>query len=123
MTLAATLILAGRGILGLFFVIAGVRNFLRFSERATPETNYGWKLPAPVTALGFATQLVGGLSVTFGVLTIWGASLLILFLIAATALFHNFLMFNGAERQPHIYFTLVNCALAGYCLLVIGTAL
>ena len=53
---------------------------------------------------------------TFGVLTIWGASLLILFLIAATALFHNFLMFNGAERQPHIYFTLVNCALAGYCL-------
>ena len=77
----------------------------------------------PVTALGFATQFVGGLSVTFGILTVWGASILIIFLIAATALFHNFMMFKGAERQPHIYFALVNCALAGYCLMVIGTAL
>ena len=56
MTLAATLILAGRVILGLFFVIAGVRNFLRFSERSSPDTNYGWELPMPVTALGFATH-------------------------------------------------------------------
>lgn len=122
-TLAVTFVLAGRAILGLFFVIAGIRNFLRFSERASPETNYGWRLPTPLTATGFAAQLVGGLSVTFGILTVWGAALLIAFLIGATGLFHNFLMFKGEERQPHIYFTLVNCALVGYCLLVIGIAL
>ena len=122
MTLAATLILVGRVILGLFFVIAGIRNFMRFADRASPETNYGWKLPTPLTALGFAGQLVGGLSVLFGILMIWGAALLILFLICATALFHNFLIFRGEERQPHIYFTLVNCALVGYCLLAIGAA-
>jgi putative oxidoreductase len=123
MTLAATLILVGRVILGLFFVIAGIRNFLRLSERITMATNYGWKLPPAVTALGFAMQLAGGLAVTFGVLTVWGAALLILFLIAATALFHNVLMFKGEAQQPHIYFTLVNCTLVGYCLLVIGLAL
>lgn len=123
MTIAAALMLVGRVILGLFFIIAGIRNFQRFSDRASPETNYGWKLPTPLTALGFATQLVGGVSVTFGILTIWGAALLIVFLIIATALFHNFLMFRGEERQPHIYFTLVNCALVGYCLLAIGTAI
>lgn len=123
MTLAATLILIGRVVLGLFFVIAGLRNFLHFSERVTTETNYGWTLPASVTALGFASQLAGGLSVTFGVLTAWGAGLLILFLISATALFHNFLMFKGNARLPHLYFTLVNCALVGYCLLVIGNAI
>jgi putative oxidoreductase len=118
---AALLILVGRVVLGLFFLIAGVRNFLRFSERKSLETNYGWKLPAPVTALGFASQLVGGLSVVFGILAPWGAALLILFLIGATALFHNPWMFKGEARQPHIYFTLVNCALAGYCLMVMAT--
>lgn len=123
MTFAALLILAGRIILGLFFVIAGIRNFLRYSERSSPETNYGWKLPAPLTALGFASQLVGGLSVMFGILPAWGAALLILFLIGATLLFHNFLLFKGEARGPHLYFTLVNCALAGYCLMVIGLAL
>ena len=120
MTLAATLILVGRALLGLFFVIAGIRNLLHFSERRVIDTNYGWKLPAPVMALGFVAQLIGGLSVTFGILPVWGAALLILFLIGATALYHNFMLFQGEARLPHLYFTLVNVALAGYCLLVIG---
>ncbi|WEK51400.1 MAG: DoxX family protein [Candidatus Kaistia colombiensis] len=122
MTLAATLILVGRVILGLFFIIAGIRNFKNFAGRKTPETNYGWKLPMPVTALGFASQLVGGLAVTFGVLPAWGALLLILFLIGATVLFHNPLMFKGEAKQPHIYFMLVNGALIGYCLMIFGLA-
>lgn len=123
MTLAATLILLGRAILGLFFVIAGIRNFLHFSDRVAMKTNYGWKLPAAVTALGFASQVIGGLSVLLGVYPAWGAALLILFLIGATSLFHNLFLFKGEEQQPHIYFTLVNCTLAGYCLMVIGLAL
>jgi putative oxidoreductase len=122
MTIAAILILVGRAILGLFFVIGGLRNFSHFGEpgRRTPATNYGWTLPAPVTALGFACQIIGGLSVAFGVFPGWGAALLILFLISATELFHNFLWFTGEARLPHFYFTLVNLALCGYCLLVIG---
>ena len=123
MTTAALLILIGRIILGLFFVIAGTRNFLRFGERKSLATNYGWKLPASVTALGFASQLLGGLSVTFGIYPIWGASLLILFLIGATALFHNAFVFKGEEQQPHIYFTLVNITLCAYCLIIIGLSL
>jgi putative oxidoreductase len=87
------------------------------------DHNYGGKLPAFVTAIGFAAQLVGGLSVTFGILPAWGAALLIAFLVAATALFHNFLLFKGEAQLPHLYFTLVNAALAGYCLMVIGISL
>ena len=123
MTTAALLLVIGRVILGLFFIIAGIRNFMHFAERRTPATNYGWKLPAPVTALGFASQLAGGLSVTFNILPAWGAGLLILFLIGATELFHNFLMFKGEARLPHLYFTLVNIALCGYCLTVIGLSI
>jgi putative oxidoreductase len=123
MTLAATLLVLSRLVLGLFFVIAGVRNFLRYADRAAPETNYGWKLPVPLAALGYGVQIVGGLSVATGALAVWGAALLILFLVAATVLFHNFLMFHGEARQPHIYFTLVNCALVGYCLSAMAGAL
>jgi putative oxidoreductase len=124
MTLPAILVLIGRVILGLFFVIAGVRNLAAFADRvATAKTVYGWQMPAPVVALGFLTQLVGGLSVLFGVLTVWGALLLILFLVVATALFHNFLMFSGKDRDPHLYLTLVNATLIGFCLMVIGLAL
>ena len=118
--MTATMILIGRGILGAFFVIAGIRNFLRFSERKSMETNYGWKLPVPLTAIGFATQLIGGLAVMLGLWPALGAIALILFLIAATALFHNFLRFQGNERDPHLYFALVNTALCGAFLLVIA---
>ncbi|MBG1232676.1 DoxX family protein [Aestuariivirga litoralis] len=123
MTTAAFLLLAGRVILGLFFVIAGIRNFLRFSDRIKMDTNYGWKIPTPVMALGFASQLIGGLSVVFGLYPAWGAALLILFLISATALYHNFMLFEGEARLPHLYFTLVNIALCGYCLMIIGLSL
>jgi putative oxidoreductase len=125
MTLAAALIIIGRVILGLFFVIGGIRNFLHFNEpgRATPETNYGWKLPAPVTALGFASQLAGGVSITLNIFPAYGAALIILFLVGATELFHNFLLFKGEARLPHFYLTLVNIALCGYCLMVIGLSL
>ena len=123
MTLATALILIGRIVLGLFFVIAGIRNFLRLSERFAMATNYGWKLPQVATVLGFAAQLAGGLSLVFNILPVWGAGVLIIFLIAATSLFHNFLKFTGEARLPHLYFTLVNCALVGYCLMVIGNSL
>ncbi len=123
MTTAEFLVLTGRVILGLFFVIAGIRNALHFSERKAMATNYGWTLPASVMALGFASQLIGGLSVALGIYPAWGAVVLILFLISATVLYHNFLLFQGDERLPHLYFTLVNIALCGYCLTIIGLSL
>ncbi|MBN9434568.1 MAG: DoxX family protein [Bosea sp.] len=123
MTLAATLIAVGRIVLGLFFVIAGIRNLMGFSKNPSPETNYGWKLPAPLVLIGFAMQLVGGLSVMLGIMPAYGAAILILFLIGATSLFHNLFLFTGEARAPHLYFTLVNCALAGYCLMVIGLSI
>jgi putative oxidoreductase len=120
---ADTLIYVGRLALGLFFIIAGIRNFLRLSDRLKMETNYGWTLPAAATVLGFTVQLLGGVSVAFGLYPVWGASALIVFLILATTLFHNVLLFKGDALQPHLYFTLVNCTLVGHCLMVIGLSL
>jgi putative oxidoreductase len=122
MTTTAFLIILGRVVFGAFFLIAGVRNFLHFGERRELQTNYGWKLPALVMAVGFAVQLVGGLALIFGFWTAPAAVALIVFLVLATALYHNLFRFQGKERDPHLYLTLVNITLAAGLLLVIADA-
>ncbi len=67
-------------VFGGFFLIAGIRNFLHFGERREHATNYGWALPAPVLAAGFAIQLVGGLALVLGIWIVPAAVALIVFL-------------------------------------------
>ncbi len=120
--MSVTLIIVGRVIFGAFFVVAGVRNFVGFKDKNALPTNYGFPLPAPLLALGFAAQLLGGLSLIFGYRTVLAAWVLIAFLVVATALYHNLFLFSGKERDPHLYLALVNITLAGGLLLVIATA-
>ena len=116
-----TLMMIGRVVFGGFFVIAGVRNFIHFNERKTSAvTNYGWLLPAPIMALGFAVQLLCGGALILGVWVTPAVLLLIIFLILATALYHNLFMFSGAEQEPHLYLTLVNITLAAGLLMVMA---
>lgn len=117
-----TLMLIGRCIFGAFFLIAGIRNLAHFNERKSGGTNYGWLLPAPIMAAGFAVQLLGGLLLIFGFWVVPAALALIVFLVLATALYHNLFLFRGKERDPHLYLTLVNITLAGGLLLVIADA-
>ncbi len=120
---AAILMGVGRVIFGGFFLIAGIRNFLHFGERREAPTNYGWPLPAFVLAAGFAVQLLGGMALVFDVSTVWAALALIVFLVLATAFYHNLFLFHGKERDPHLYLTLVNITLAGGLLMIIGHTL
>jgi putative oxidoreductase len=122
MTTTLLLMTIGRVVFGAFFLIAGIRNFAGFAERRIIATNYGWKLPAPVMAVGFALQLIGGLALVLDLWTVPAAILLIGFLVVATALYHNLFLFRGKERDPHLYLTLVNITLAAGLLLVIADA-
>jgi putative oxidoreductase len=119
---AATLSIIGRVVFGAFFLIAGVRNFANFGERKSNPTNYRW-LPGPVVAIGFAVQLVAGLALIAAVRTVAAAVALIGFLVVATALYHNPLMFQDKERAPHLYLMLVNITLAAGLLMVMADAL
>ena len=122
MTTALLLATIGRVIFGGFFAIAGIRNFLHFGERTNLQTNYGWPLPTPLLAIGFAVQLLGGVALILNLWIVPAALALIVFLFAATPLYHNVLMFKGADRDPHLYLTLVNITLCGGLLLVIADA-
>lgn len=123
MITASTLMVIGRIVFGGFFLIAGIRNFLHFGERTQLKTNYGWPLPAPLLAIGFAVQVLGGLSLILGFWTTVGALALIVFMILATPLYHNLFLFKGKDRDPHLYLTLVNITLSGGLLLIIADAL
>ena len=120
MTNAATLMLAGRIVFGLFFVIAAFRNTIHFKDRIPSRTNYGWDMPPALVAVGFAMQWIGGLSLLLGIYPVIGALVLIAFLGLATAGYHNLFRFQGKERDPHLYLVLVNLTLAGGLLLVIA---
>ncbi|MBL8584586.1 MAG: DoxX family protein [Rhizobiaceae bacterium] len=120
---SAMLMDIGRIVFGGFFLIAGIRNFLHFGERQTLATNYGWPLPTPLLAIGFAVQVLGGLALIFGLWIVTGAIALIAFLVAATPLYHNLFLFSGKERDPHLYLTLVNITLAAGLLMVIAEAM
>ena len=72
--------------------------------------------------MGFAMQLLGGLALILGIWTVPAAIMLIAFLVAATPLYHNLFLFQGKERDPHLYLTLVNVTLAAGLLLVIADA-
>lgn len=120
---ASTLMIIGRVIFGAFFLIAGIRNFLRFEMHRTNLTNYGWPMPAPLLVIAFVVQLLGGLSLILGIWTVAGALALIAFLFGATPLYHNLFLFQGKERDPHLYLTLVNITLVGGLLLIIADTL
>lgn len=124
MTTAATLMLIGRVVFGLFFLIAGIRNFAGFAEHMKNSgTNYGWKLPAPFLVVGFAIQILAGAALTLNVQAIPAVIALLVFLVLATALFHNPLTFPRGQRDLHIYLVLVNVTLAGGLLLIAADAL
>jgi len=116
------LIYLGRVLLALCFVYAGLRNFAKLDLHTGILAKKGVPLPRAVLIAGLLVQVGGGLSVALGVFPAIGAAGLIVFTLAASALYHDFWAYAGAERGPHINAWLTNLALIGGFLLVIALA-
>ena len=124
MTTAAILMIVGRVIFGAFFLIAGIRNFAHFGERRVMAHQL-WLAVAGAAAGDRFCHAAAGRSRRSSLVSgpLPAALVLIVFLVAATPLYHNLFMFQGKERDPHLYLTLVNITLCGGLLLVIADAL
>jgi len=107
--------LVARIALALIFLNSGIRHALGFSGFVDM---LGQTLPlAPLLAIGtIAFRILGALSLIFGYKVNIGATLLILFLIPATLVFHNPII-DGSQLTPF----LKNLGLIGGLLLVIYT--
>lgn len=116
--MTAFLIIAGRFLIGAYFVQAGVRNFGKQPLHIGILEKKGVPMPRETLLAALALQVLCGLMVGLGIFPVIGAIGLIVFTVAANALYHNFTQFTGDERTSHLNSVLANAALVGGLLLV-----
>lgn len=120
-----TLYILGRVLLGGAFVVFGVRNLKSIERLSGVLAKKNIPQPRLWILIGIGIQLAGGLAVASGIqfIAALGAAALIAFLYLAVYWFHDFWRYPEAERYPHVTAWIMNTALAGGMLMVIGTTL
>ncbi|TPM38262.1 DoxX family protein [Mesorhizobium sp. B2-3-4] len=121
--LPSSLLFVGRLLLGGAFVFAGLRNiqnqgFLTglMAARGVPQARLAlWA--------GIVLQVIAGVLVMAGLWTALASAVLVLFLIAATPMFHNFWDHQGPDRASRINGFVGNVALSGGFLTLIAQSL
>ncbi|UXN74194.1 DoxX family membrane protein [Devosia sp. A8/3-2] len=121
--LTSTLILLARLLLGGAFLIFGIRNIANIGPLTAGLTARRLPLPRIAAIIGVALQIVGGALTTIGPFGARGGAGLIVFVLFATVLFHNFWDYKGADRANHVTANIMNAGLAGAFLLVIAVSL
>jgi putative oxidoreductase len=112
----------GRVLLGGVCLWAGIEHFLHFQPPLAIIRARGVPYPAAVLVIGSIWEIVLGALVTAG-LWLAPASLgLVVFMIAATIIMHNFWDFRGAERVQHLHVALGNAMIVGGLLVLAATA-
>ncbi len=107
------ILLAARLLLGGAFVFAGLRNTRNRAFLSQLMVARG--VPRAKLALwgGIVVQIVAGTLVAAGTGTAIAGAALVLFLVAATPMFHNFWDHQGSERAARINGFVGNVALTG----------
>jgi putative oxidoreductase len=110
----------GRAFLAAIFLIAGTMKFLNWEATAAYMQEHHLPLVNVFLPLAATAELAGGIALLFGGMTKWASSGLILFLIPATLIFHNFWAQTGVEAQDNMHHFLKNVAIIGGLLLLIA---
>ena len=118
--LAAASIAVGRILLGGAFVFAGIRNIMNASLVSGMMAARGVPLAKFALYAGIVLQILAGVLLAAGLWVPCAAAALIVFLIAATPMFHNFWDVQGPERAAKINGWVSNVALAGGLLIAAG---
>lgn len=116
----AALPFLGRLCLGGAFVFAGLRNLGNLPALTGALAARGVPAAKLVLMAGVGLQCVAGALFAAGLLTAYAAVALVVFLIAATVIFHNFWDHSGADRSARVNGVVSNIALAGSFLLAMA---
>lgn len=110
-------VLFGRILFSFIFVMGGISNF---SQQAIEHAAaLGIPLAAIAVPLSGVIALMGGLSIALGYKAKWGAWLLVLFLVPATVMMHNFwAMQDSTLAQMHQVMFMKNLSMLGAALLI-----
>ncbi|MBB6412096.1 DoxX family protein [Mesorhizobium sangaii] len=118
--LPSTLLFVGRLLLGGAFVCAGLRNIQNAAFLTQLMAARG--VPQARSALwaGIVLQIIAGTLVIAGLRMAIASTVLVLFLIVATPMFHNFWDHQGPDRASRINGFVGNVALGGGFLTLIA---
>jgi putative oxidoreductase len=110
-------VLFGRLLFSLIFVMAGFSNFSK--QAIGHAAAQGIPLAAIAVPLSGVIALLGGLSIALGYKAKLGAWLLVLFLVPATVMMHNFwAVQDSALAQMHRVMFMKNLSMLGAALLI-----
>lgn len=113
-------VVLGRILLSLIFVMSGVNKLGDWSGTAEYMANHGMPMVNVLLAGAVVFEIVGGLLVMTGFMGRIGAAMLIVFLIPATLIFHNFWALEGQEQQMQMIMFLKNLSIGGGLLFLLG---
>lgn len=105
--------LAGRGLLSLIFLLSAAGKVANFSGTEQFMASKNMPLVPFFLVMAILFESLGGLSVLLGYKARIGALALIVFLIPATLIFHNFWDYQGMEQQMQMINFLKNAAIMG----------
>jgi putative oxidoreductase len=117
-TAQSQMLLIGRVLLGLLFLVAGIRKIMLYSGSAAYFTKLGFPAPEAMTVLAILIELGGAALLILGWQTRRIAWLLVLFVIIATAMAHRFWEFDAAQYVNQMNHFLKNVAIIGGLLYV-----
>ncbi|MDB6113006.1 MAG: DoxX family protein [Pedosphaera sp.] len=118
--LEPALTLLGRILLSLIFILSAGGKIADWPGTAGYMASKGMVAIPVLLTLAIVFELGGGLSVLLGFKARWGALALIIFLITASVIFHNFWAYTGAEKQTQMVHFLKNLSIMGGLLLVVA---
>ena len=112
--------LAGRILLALIFIMSGLNKIGAWDQTVGYMAAKGMPMVPLFLGGAIAFEVLGGLSVLLGFKARLGAAALVVFLVPASIIFHNFWAFEGMEQQTQMVMFLKNVSILGGLLLVIG---
>lgn len=118
-TLRSFLTFIARLCLASIFIFAGASKFIFYDPTSTYMISKGFTA-VPLFLIGAAIlELIGGLSLLFGYKTRFGATILLLFMIPTTLIFHDFWNATDADQALQQIMFLKNLAIFGGLLYVL----
>lgn len=111
---------AGQLLIAFLFLGTLAVNFIwKQQQHVDRMAQSGIPFPRVVLQCGFAMQLAGGLMLAFDWHARWGAAILVVFLIAASVIFHRYWEVDDPLRRHfHVSFLFSNAGLVGALLLL-----
>jgi len=113
--------IAGQLLIAFLFVATGIINAAtKFRQHLDRMAAIGVPQAKLALIAGFTMQIAGGLALALDWHRPWAASLLIVFTVAATAIFHQYWRVEDPlRRHLHVSFIFSNCGIVGGLLLLV----